>query len=258
MSANKEEEEEDDTFFQLSEDEEKRLSKTITERIKNEREKQTKIKENICEIDYKYAESNQTPQQKQDMAKYIKNGMEINAYIRDPLKMKNYKEMTKDIDKQLSKSKGIMTKETFVGKYYIVYRCLIESNPDKFKTKTEWFMSTSNEKITGFGSSCLRIFVPIETPVLVGNISDNVSSENTYEIVLPRNTELISMGGHNKEFYYGDFYVKNKTNGGGGRKRKRRTGPRKTSHVHTRAHTKRRQKRHKPLKTLKAYKKARK
>lgn len=139
--------------------------------------------------------------------------MEINAYIRDPSTTNNYTKMTRDIDKQLYK--GIMTKEKekYVGKYYIVYRCL--KDPKGFNPKTEWFMSTSNEKITKFGNSCLRIFVPIETPVLVGNISAAVSSkstDNTYEFLIPRNTELIFMGEDTKtkEYFYGDYYVKKK------------------------------------------------
>lgn len=226
MSSNGDDDDSDIDFDLTPEEEEmlkeksrKRIEQEIKENIKEKEQKTQKqedIKKNVCEIDYEYAVSNQTGVQKDVMKEYINIGMELNAAIRG--------EGGRTIDDKLDK---LMKKlnENFApiknnkkcgsGAYYIVHRCISKG---LLILKSEAYMSTSNKKLVGFGGNCVRIFVPIETPVLVGDISKTTSMSNTYEILFPIGTTLIPTDSK------GDFYIETKKQAIGGRsgvKRKR-------------------------------------
>lgn len=194
------------------------------------------IKSNVCKmIDYGYAVANQTGSQNEAMKKYIAKGMEINASIRGDRGSETYtvyKEVIGRINASFAMIKQPPQKVS-KGCYYMVYRCI--TKPGLIQ-KSVAYMSTSSAPFKtegGFGNNCFRIYVPIETPVLVGVLNGHFDIEGgqIYEIVLPIGTELVHIEGTtSKDYILGDYIAKapSSTKGGNGKRKRKRKSAKKT------------------------------
>lgn len=206
----------EDELWEETPEEKAIYAKMIENRMKEQEQKNNKeiqkqqyIRKNVCEIDYDYAVNRQSSDQNSVMIKYISIGAELNAAIRG----ENEKSIDYTLIKKLNENFApIKNKKCSSSAYYIVYRCITKEG---VILKSEAYMSTSNKTLVGFGGNCVRIFVPIETPVLVGDLSETTSMPNTYEILFPTGTTLIPMNTN------GDFYIdtQKQANSGGRRKR---------------------------------------
>jgi hypothetical protein len=227
----------EDSFWEITEKEQDELIKkqlqTSSEKYEKykqeekkesqkESQKQQDIKKNVCEIDFEFALDKQTYLQKSVMSDYIRDGMDFNAAIRGEGGRPINRELMKRLDENFAPIK--IDKKCSSSAYYIVYRCISKELKDMDRVSKS-YMSTSNRTFGGrFGSYCFRIFVPIETPVLLGDISETTSIPNTYEIVFPIGTTLNHIeGSETYEYRNGDFYIERKgAIGGSGVKRKRK------------------------------------
>jgi hypothetical protein len=167
-----------------------------------------KITSNICDIDYNYALTNQHNDKTSAMNDYINVGMEINSFLRNENGYrKDYIKKVQNLD---SKFAPIPTEKKCANSYYIVHRCIRKSilinNP-------KGYTSTSNIQIPQFGNYCMKIYVPINTPVLVGSLDKTI--RDAYEILFPRETTFLYLGNKDMDNYYlGDFLIQEKNHGG--------------------------------------------
>jgi hypothetical protein len=207
------------------------------------------IKSNVCEIDYKYAVSSQTSLQNEAIKQYISKGMEINASIRGDSGSLSYSRYKEDIGKinasfaMISQPKELQKKKC----YYIVHRCISKK---ELNQKSVAYMSTSSKPFTtdgAFGNYCFKIYVPIETPVIVGVLKTHFDKDNKqiYEIVLPMGTKLVPMHGTNigdDPYNIGDYYIDNSPSPkkGGNDQRKKDTRIRRTKKINTKNKIRRR------------------
>jgi hypothetical protein len=189
------------------------------------------IQKNICNIDdYKYAYENQTRDQKAAIYLYIMEGQNINRYLRTEYSEKKSKKSidndnVRKIDENIS---SIKTRNACKNNsYYAVYRCMEQEYKGD---KSFGYTSTnSNGILAGFGKHCIKIYIPINTPVLVGNSRDekykhlyatSLNSQQfnknlSYEIMLPRDSLLIKTSIIEEELPV--YYLQDKAHGGKGK-----------------------------------------
>lgn len=166
------------------------------------------IKPNIWNnIDYKYAYDNQSKEQKDAIDLYIIEGQAINEHLRtsgyDPKSNSPLNQNVKTIDNNIFKIK----QPKYIDKsYYPVYRCMKTEYDKSFSSG--YTSTNSNGVLPGFGVKCIKIYVPIDTPILVGNLKDvkyknlflasykdkRISGNLGYEIMLPRGSVLAYTG----------------------------------------------------------------
>lgn len=119
---------------------------------------------------------------------YVQRGSEINESLR-----KGERRYTEDIyclDKVATPLRNLLPvdfKESFVTVYRQTYRPYEEE-------RSKGYTSTSNKFLPGFGSMKMKIYIPLTTKVLLADISRQTIVENTYEIILPRDTILLPVG----------------------------------------------------------------
>jgi hypothetical protein len=124
---------------------------------------------------------------------YIKRGSEINSYLRGVKGYQNMSEVINEIKGQFQPLNTLLKNERISfnpDDYLEVYRYMRTKYDDD---KTQGFMSTSNKKLVGFGRYCLKILVPVNTQVIIADISKDTSVQNTFEIILPNNTRLFNL-----------------------------------------------------------------
>lgn len=147
-----------------------------------------KRKEGICTADI--------------IEKYINRGSEINAELRKP---ENERIIDKKIIECLNKLaqplKNLLKEydKEYKDNYIILYRNMSKEYTEK---DSQGFISTSNIPLRGFGQYGMKIFVPIDTKVLVANISKQTNIENSFEIILPKGTQLSLITEDNEYTYY--------------------------------------------------------
>jgi hypothetical protein len=144
------------------------------------------------------------------VANYVARGSEINAALRRAADGKGEDSKhgyAKDVDclDKLAKPLNQLIRTT--GQYVVLYRTASYQYESK---KNAGFMSTASRILPGFGSEKMRIYVPVTIPVLVADITRQVSTPSagtvtpvTYEIILPRNTVLhgVATVGENEIYY---------------------------------------------------------
>jgi hypothetical protein len=227
----------DDDDFSFDDDEEEIKKIQMKNRSKNQKESDDdtrffveNIQKNICNIDYKYAYDNQTDKQKAAIDLYIMEGQNINRYLRGEYSEKKSKKTIDNdnveiIDNNISRIKTMNACKN--NSYYAVYRCMDhEYKGDKSLGYTS---TNSNGILAGFGTHCIKIYIPINTPVLVGNSKDEkykdlyATSLNSpqfnknvsYEIMLPRDSLLIKTSIIEEELPV--YYLQDKAHGGKGK-----------------------------------------
>jgi hypothetical protein len=243
-----------DSDFDIPDELNQKMRRDLTEnllKLSEGKEAEIKnIKSNVCEIDYKYAVSSQTSLQNEAINQYISKGMEINASIRGDSGSLSYSRYKEDIGKinasfaMISQPKELQKK----GCYYIVHRCISKK---ELNQKSVAYMSTSSKPFTtdgAFGNYCFKIYVPIETPVIVGVLKTHFDKDNKqiYEIVFPMGTKLVPMHGTNNNsddpYNIGEYYVDNSPSPkkGGNDQRKKDTRIRRTKKINTKKKIRRR------------------
>lgn len=144
------------------------------------------------------------------IANYVKSGSEINAALRGANKGQDIHEQEikgryaaeiKCLD-ELAKPINQLLKTS--DDYIILYRT---AHAQYDENESSGYISAADRFLPGFGSEKWIIYVPVNIPVLVADISSAVkevgkSAIQTYEIILPRNTILHEVAATEKATYY--------------------------------------------------------
>lgn len=128
---------------------------------------------------------------------YVKSGSEINESLRQN-RSDSYKKKIVCLDKGARPLEVLLPKGNNLD-YVILYRAIHRPHEE---SKNVGFLSTSNIFVRGFGQHCMKIYVPVKTKVLVTDISEKVGLDGIYEIILPRNTNLVLFGEKENCNYY--------------------------------------------------------
>lgn len=140
----------------------------------------------ICNINFNDVINYQTIEANNAIKEYIRSGCEINEVLRG--------QCSKDISKIV---KALLTELKPINKhnkkeYFEVYRAI----SNKYIDVSQGFISTSNILLKQFGIYYIKIYVPLNLPILVGNITNMLSNQSEYknktiyEILLPPMTPL--------------------------------------------------------------------
>lgn len=117
---------------------------------------------------------------------YIRSGCEINDALRGTCTRD-----IKDIYQKLLTEMAPINKNNN-NEYFEVYRAM----SNKYTDVSQGFISSSNILLTHFGSYNIKIYVPLNLPILVGDITSMLSNipeyknKTIYEIILPPMTPL--------------------------------------------------------------------
>lgn len=144
----------------------------------------TKIK--IIDINFDDIIKHQSDQGNAAVKEYIKSGCEINEALRG-----NCRRDIKEIFHKLLKEMAPINKNN-KNEYFEVYRAMSK----KYTDVSQGFISSSSILLPHFGSYYIKIYVPLNLPILVGNITSMLSNipeyknKTIYEIILPPMTPL--------------------------------------------------------------------
>lgn len=189
--------------FLLEDYDELNHKKNIMERVQDNPLKNI----NVCNINYINADIQQSDEARSVITTYIKHGPELNARLRGAPANKDLGIIRANI----IKASRPITSNCQSDSYYIVYRAITNIYD---KSINQGFMSSSNILIPQFGNFFMKIYIPIQTPVLVRNISKEIKRNGVYEIVLPENTILEPLGYDSLSNY--NIYILGSQNGGKG------------------------------------------
>lgn len=132
------------------------------------------------------------------VSEYVARGTDINRDLRDH--GHEYDKLTKCLDKlAIPLYKLLRDHSRYSEPYIILYRYTHR----KFSPLlNQGYMSTSNMQLAGFGGHAMKIYVPLTTKVLLANISKQTKLANSYEIILPKGTNLVFMGTDKEDYNY--------------------------------------------------------
>ena len=179
----------DDDIFNELEEEINNMDITVEDRQKFQERSNIidiNVKIKIIDINFNDVIKYQSDKGNNAVKEYIRSGCEINEALRGTCTRD-----IKDIYQKLLTEMAPINKNN-KNEYFEVYRAM----SNKYNDVSQGFISSSNILLTHFGSYYIKMYVPLNLPILVGDITSMLSNKpeyknkTIYEIILPPMTLL--------------------------------------------------------------------